>query len=110
MYLVKEQSRFMIDVEIAGVTNKKQIVMQCSVPEQITIKEAIERSGILEQFPELPELNQFSNQGFAVGVFSKIVELDTIVKSGDRIEIYWPLKQSAMDARRERIKQKKACS
>ena len=39
----------------------------------------------------------------AVGIYGKICSLETRVQEGDRIEIYRPLFQHPMDARRNRI-------
>jgi uncharacterized protein len=55
------------------------------LPDGATIKDAIERSGILKRFPEI-DLEQQK-----VGVFSKLVKLDAMAGEGDRIEIYRPI-------------------
>ncbi|MFT4174556.1 MAG: RnfH family protein [Rhodocyclaceae bacterium] len=52
------------------------------VDEPCTVQEAIERSGILEACPEIDLSVQ------KVGVFGKMVPLATLLKGGDRIEIY----------------------
>jgi putative ubiquitin-RnfH superfamily antitoxin RatB of RatAB toxin-antitoxin module len=50
-----------------------------------TVREAIECSGLLPQFPEIDLSTQ------AVGIFGRIVKLDTRVNDGDRVEIYRPI-------------------
>lgn len=55
------------------------------VPDGTTVEEAIERSGILRQFP------QIDLQAQKVGVFAKLVTLDAVLKPGDRVEIYRPI-------------------
>ena len=55
------------------------------MPDGATVKDAIERSGILKQFPEI-DLEQQK-----VGVFGKVCKLDAVLADGDRVEIYRPI-------------------
>jgi len=50
-----------------------------------TVRDAIERSGILRQFPHIDLATQ------KIGVFSRLVKLDAPLRAGDRIEIYRPI-------------------
>jgi len=59
-----------------------QIWMSIEVPDGTTVREGIERSGILGQFPHIDLGIQ------KVGIFGKLVKLDTALRAGDRIEIY----------------------
>lgn len=52
-------------------------------------------------FAFYPEIDLKLNK---VGIYNKIKELTTLVEEGDRVEIYRPLKQSAMAARTSRAK------
>jgi putative ubiquitin-RnfH superfamily antitoxin RatB of RatAB toxin-antitoxin module len=60
----------------------QQIWLNIEVPDESLVKEAIERSGILKQFPHIDLTAQ------KVGVFGRLVKLDAALKPGDRIEIY----------------------
>lgn len=60
----------------------RQIWLNIEVPEVSTVAEGIQRSGILEQFPNINLTIQ------RVGVFGRLVKLDSALKPGDRIEIY----------------------
>ncbi len=62
-----------------------QLWLNIEVPDESTVKEAIERSGILKQFPHIDLAAQ------KVGVFGRLVKLDAALKAGDRIEIYRPI-------------------
>ena len=65
-----------------------------------TLAQAIEASGILAQFPELDlAVNR-------TGIFGKLKTPDTVVREGDRIEIYRALLADPKDARRRRAGQK----
>ena len=59
-----------------------QIWLNIEVPDASTVKEAIERAGILKQFPHIDLAAQ------KVGVFGRLVKLDAALKPGDRIELY----------------------
>ena len=71
-----------------GVTyseHAQQIWLTIEVPDDTTIQSAIERSGILKMFPSIDLSSQ------KVGIFGKIVKLDTALRLGDRVEIYRPI-------------------
>ena len=85
-----------VEVEIVyGKTGSARVIRQ-KVPDRTTLRQAIEQSGILEMYPEI-DLNENK-----VGVFSKKRELRDLVRDGDRIEIYLPLKVDPKEARRRR--------
>ena len=60
----------------------QQVWLNIEVPDSATVREAIERSGILRQFPHIDLEAQ------KVGVFGKLSKLDTALRPGDRVEIY----------------------
>ena len=74
-----------MNVGIAYADKFKQTWLKLEVPDGSTIKEALEFSGLLRQFPDIDLENQ------AVGIFGKISKLDTKVVDGDRVEIYRPI-------------------
>ncbi len=63
----------------------QQMWLNIEVPDGSTAQEAIQRSGILKQFPDVDLSVQ------KVGVFGKLVKLDAALKPGDRVEIYRPI-------------------
>lgn len=63
----------------------QQVWLTIEVPDEAKVKEAIEKSGILKQFPQIDLAAQ------KVGVFGKLVKLDAGLRPGDRIEIYRPI-------------------
>ena len=72
-------------VGIAYALVKRQVWMTVDVPDGSSVRDAIDRSGVLTQFPEI-DLSQQK-----VGVFGKVVALDSKLEEGDRVEIYRPL-------------------
>jgi hypothetical protein len=68
-----------------GVTYSEpgqQIWLNIEVPDGATACEAIERSGILKQFPHIDLAEQ------KVGIFGRLVKPDAALRAGDRVEIY----------------------
>lgn len=66
--------------------------------EGMTVGDVLLKSGWLVLNPEL--------SGLSMGIFSKPVHLDTLVKAGDRVELYRPLVRDPMDTRRARARGK----
>lgn len=74
-----------MNIGVAYTDKFKQLWLQLEVPEDSTVEQAIEHSGILKHFPEI-DLSQQK-----VGIFGKMTKLNVKVKEGDRIEIYRPI-------------------
>ncbi len=71
-----------------GVTYSEpgqQIWLNFDVADSATVRDAIERSGILKQFPHIDLEEQ------KVGIFGRLVKLDAALRPGDRVEIYRPI-------------------
>ncbi len=88
-----------INVEVAYADVHRQRLIKLLVEEGCTIELAIDRSGILLEFPDIDLMKQ------KVGIFSKQKKLTDIVTEGDRIEIYRVLIMDPKDARKKRAKQ-----
>ena len=71
-----------MQIGVAYSEPSQQIWMTIEVPDASTVREGIERSGILKQFPHIDLDPQ------KVGIFGKLVKLDAALRGGDRIEIY----------------------
>ena len=85
-----------IMIEVSYALPKKQIIIPVLVSKGISVKEAIELSGILKKFEEI---DLSSNQ---VGIFGKLTSLDKSLRDHDRIEIYRPLIADPKEIRRKR--------
>ena len=88
----------LIAIEVAYADTQQQTVIPLRVPPGSSVSEAVQASGILNQFPEIALTEQ------KIGIFSQLCGLDTVVNAGDRIEIYRPLLQDPMQARRQRLR------
>ncbi len=71
-----------MNVGVAYADKFKQIWLKLDVPEGATVREAINHSGILNQFPDIDLEKQ------KVGIFGKLTKLDNRVNEGERIEVY----------------------
>jgi uncharacterized protein len=71
-----------MNVGVCYAEADRQLWLRLEVPDGSTIEQAIHLSGVLKQYPDINLDNQ------KVGIFGKIVKLDTVVTDGDRVEIY----------------------
>ncbi|MHB1232094.1 MAG: RnfH family protein [Burkholderiales bacterium] len=90
-----------IQVEVAYALPERQVLLPLKIHAGATVEDAIQRSGLLERFPEI-DLAQAK-----VGVFSKLTKLDAVLRDKDRIEIYRPLIADPKEVRRKRAEEGK---
>ncbi len=85
-----------IHIEVAYARPERAFRIPLQLPADSTLGQAIAQSGLLDQCPEIDfNINQ-------VGIFGQLCELDTILKDGDRVEVYRPLEIDPKEARRRR--------
>ncbi len=74
-----------MQVGVAYSEAGQQIWLTIEVPDESTVRQVIDRSGVLRSFPSIDLQTQ------KVGVFGRLVKLDTPLRPGDRVEIYRPI-------------------
>lgn len=74
-----------IQIEVAYAQATKQMLVPLTVSVGTTVEQAINLSKIVLHFPEI---NLQQNR---TGIFSKPATLQTVLREGDRVEIYRPL-------------------
>lgn len=84
------------EVEVVYALPAKQWSKRIALRQGATVREAIERSGLLGEHPELDVSN------LMVGIWNHRSTLDAAVRADDRIEIYRPLTADPKEARRRR--------
>ena len=93
----------MIAVEVAYATPERQTIIPLKVVEGATVFEAVELSGIAEQFDQIDLEND------KMGIFGKAVRdpKKEALKAGDRVEIYRPLLVDPKASRAKRAEKAK---
>jgi putative ubiquitin-RnfH superfamily antitoxin RatB of RatAB toxin-antitoxin module len=85
-----------LKVEVAYATPAQQVIVQLQLAPGATVAQAIDASGLRQQFAEIA-LHP------VVGIFSRKVPLDYVLNSGDRVEIYRPLLIDPKLSRRQKV-------
>src|SRR6478672_9263735 len=83
-----------IRVQVCYATPARQYLQEVTLPAGSTLHDAVKRSGILQQAPEI-DLSVAT-----VGIFGKRKTLETVMREGDRVEIYRPLLADPKESRR----------
>ena len=96
--MTSDRGRKLLRVEVVYALRGEQVLVALEVEEGTTVRQAIERSGLLARFPEV-ELKR----GY-VGIFGRTTPLHAPLADGDRVEIYRPLIADPKEARRERAR------
>lgn len=82
-------------IEVVYALEEEQFLFEEEVPEGATVETALKTSMLLKKFPDL-DISK-------VGVWSQVVKLDQVLREGDRIEVYRPLKADPRDRRRKQV-------
>ena len=99
----------LINVEVAYALPQKQVLKALTVASGTTALQAIEKSGILQDFPEI------DTNSDSIGVFSQVLGTKGLAEPAvyqlqpmDRVEIYRPLIADPKEVRRRRAQEAKA--
>ena len=85
-----------IQIEVVYAKQEQQALLKLMVEEGTTAQQAVEQSGILQQFPEIDPTQ------LKLGIFSKAIKSETVLRERDRVEIYRPLIADPKAVRRSR--------
>lgn len=97
-----EQKQTWIEVEIACALPDRQSLRKIKVPTDTSAMAAVEQSRILDDFPE------YARDNLKLGIFSKAITPETVLREGDRVELYRPLIADPKAVRRARAAEGKA--
>lgn len=92
-----------IQIEVVYALRDTQKMMLVTLAEGATVQEAVERSGLLKEYPEI-DLGGRNK----VGIWNKLAKLDAGLRDKDRVEIYRPLIADPKEVRRQRAAEGKA--
>jgi putative ubiquitin-RnfH superfamily antitoxin RatB of RatAB toxin-antitoxin module len=72
----------------------RQALRELDLPESATVAEAVARSGLREQFPEI------GSRPLACAIYGRAVAGSQVLRAGDRVEILRPLQVDPKESRR----------
>ena len=87
----------LLRVELCWASAADCVLLELQLPPGTSIADALEVARIHPGAPRLPD----RNEGY--GIWSVRCDADTVLQSGDRIEIYQPLTADPKSARRSRV-------
>ena len=87
----------MVKIELVYVPKDgTALQVKMDLKQGATVAEALIKSGVYDLHPE--------TKGLSVGIYAKQVSLDSVLKEGDRVEIYRPLALDPKEKRRQRAR------
>ncbi len=92
----------MLRVQVCYALPDSAFVTDLSLPAGATLQHAIKSSGLLQQYPDIDLASQ------KAGIFGKVKPAETVLRDGDRVEVYRPLQADPKETRRRRAKHKAA--
>jgi putative ubiquitin-RnfH superfamily antitoxin RatB of RatAB toxin-antitoxin module len=90
----------MLKVQVCFALPDRAVVTDLVLPAGATLQQAVNASGLRQQYPDIDLTLQ------KAGIFGKVRPADTLLRDGDRVEIYRPLQADPMETRRRRAKHK----
>jgi len=91
------EAQDMVRLTVCYALPDSVFLKELDVPAGTTIIGAIQASGLTQAHPEVDPTT------LRVGIFGKLKTLDTLVRPGDRVEVYRPLTADPKAARRKRV-------
>ena len=85
-------------VLVAVALPDRQEVIEVDIPDGATAADALEVARVRERFPEL------GSAALTLGIWSRPCAGDTVLRSGDRVEVYRPLQADPKEQRRARAR------
>ncbi len=90
----------MVKIELVYITNTGIVFhLNLELQSGSTVRDALNTSEVFNTYPETKEL--------PVGIYAKQTSLDTVLKDGDRVELYRPLVRDPKEKRRQMARLKK---
>ena len=98
----------LITVEVAYALPQRQQLTTLQVAPGTTAYEAVQQSGVVQQFPEIdPENVKMGIFGQALGTKGLKLPKEHVLQAGDRVEIYRPLIADPKEVRKRRAEKAK---
>ena len=91
-----------IHVQVAYALPERQDIVTMELAAGATAQQAVEASGLLQKYPDIDLAKN------KLGVFSKLVKADQVLRDRDRVEIYRGLTFDPKESRRRRAEHRRA--
>lgn len=91
-----------IVVQVCYALPDDSFIAELTLPEGATLAQAVREAGVLKRFPDIDLGTQ------KLGIFGKLKPADTVLRDGDRVELYRPLQADPKETRRRRAKHRSA--
>ncbi len=91
-----------LSIEVTYALPQRQDSVQLKLSTHSTVQQAIEASGLLQRYPEIDLARN------KVGIYGKLIKLDTVLHERDRVEIYRPLIADPKESRKKRVEEGKS--
>jgi len=86
----------MVIIEVVYATKDQQTIVQLTLPQGSSARDAVVQSGLAEKFNDIDPVKT------PLGIYGRPVDENAALSDGDRVEIYRPLIVDPMQARRLR--------
>ena len=86
----------LMNIQVCYALPDRQELVSLRLAEGVTVREAIEASGLLAKYPEIDLAKN------KLGIFAKLSKPDTALRDRDRVEIYRPLIADPKEVRKQR--------
>ena len=93
-----------LQIQVCYALPAESFIADLSLPEGATLAQAVRESGVLQRHPAIDLATQ------KLGIFGKLKPADTVLRDGDRIEIYRPLQADPKETRRRRAKHRETAA
>lgn len=84
-----------ISISVVYALPDRQVVVPLQVPVGTSVEQAVERSGLLREFPDI------TTRPLHCAIYARPVQLSQLVRAADRIEILRPLLIDPKESRRQ---------
>lgn len=94
----------LVRVQVCYALPDQSFLVALDLPAGSTLQQAVEASGMLQRWPGIDlDVAKF-------GIFGKLRPADTVLRDGDRVEVYRPLQADPKESRRRRAQHRQSSS
>jgi putative ubiquitin-RnfH superfamily antitoxin RatB of RatAB toxin-antitoxin module len=90
----------LLRIQVCYALPDESYLQEMTVAAGTTLEQALRSAGVLQQYPQIDLATD------KLGIFGKLRPPDTVLRDGDRVEVYRPLQADPKETRRRRAKRK----